>query len=278
MDSKEVHRPCRELTDTFSSFRTHYGLESLFCRPAKGNEKGSVEALVKEARRNAMVPDEDRGSYGLFNRKLRNWCMGKREKQREAWEQEHNALRALPERDFTYGILSTAKVSRYALVHVHNNRYSVPSRLVGELVLIRKNVFTVEVLHKDQLVCSHLRHYGRGGVYLDIMHYLDVLAYKKHAVTHAQVVRELPEAFQKAREAFKKGGGVDWYKEYAKVLLLLKEHSLESLQQAIEKKMDQLSYEAVLECLKAPLPQVNIRISSSGLDRFDHLWKKEQAL
>ncbi len=274
---KVLDGPSRELTDTFRSFRAHYRLETLFCRPAKGNEKGSVEALVKESRRNAMIPDEDRLSYPIFNQKLLHWCIGKREKQAQAWEEEKKALRSLPDRSFTQGILKSAKVNRYALVYVDHNRYSVPSHLVGELVLIRKNVFSLDVLYKDQCVCSHTRRYGRGGVTMDIRHYLDVLSIKKHAVTHAQVVRELPEPFQKARDIFKNRGGEDWYREYANLLLLLKGYSLESLQEAIETKIGQLSYESVLECLKAPLPQVQTHIPSAQLDRFDALWKKEHA-
>lgn len=273
---KILEGPHRELTDTFSSFRTHYQFDAIFCRPAKGNEKGSVEGLVKESRRNAMVPDEDRISHEVFNLKLFDWCVKKQEKQSSLWEEERKALRPLPERPFGYGVLVSAKVNRYALVHIHSNRYSVPSHLVGELVMIRKQVFTLDVLYKDQQVCSHIRRYGRGGVYLDIMHYLEVLTYKKHAVTHAQVVRELPEAFQKAREILKQRGGADWYKEYANILLLLKAHSLQQLQEAMEKKMDQLSYETVLDQLKSPLPKVQTRVPQSQLNLFDSLWKREQ--
>jgi len=37
----------RELTDTFERFVLHYGFQYEFCNPAKGNEKGHVESMVK---------------------------------------------------------------------------------------------------------------------------------------------------------------------------------------------------------------------------------------
>jgi transposase len=46
----------REETTRFIAFRSHYGFEAQFCRPAAGNEKGGVESEVGYFRRNHLVP------------------------------------------------------------------------------------------------------------------------------------------------------------------------------------------------------------------------------
>lgn len=45
----------RKRTKSFSELQRHYLFEDRFGRPAKGNDKGKVEGLVRYARRNFMV-------------------------------------------------------------------------------------------------------------------------------------------------------------------------------------------------------------------------------
>ncbi|MCW2279315.1 DDE-type integrase/transposase/recombinase [Heliophilum fasciatum] len=46
----------RQCTDAFLRFQIHYCFESVFCDPARGNEKGHVENKVGYVRRNWCVP------------------------------------------------------------------------------------------------------------------------------------------------------------------------------------------------------------------------------
>jgi len=46
----------REETERFVAFRSHWGFESEFCNPARGNEKGGVEGEGGQFRRNHLVP------------------------------------------------------------------------------------------------------------------------------------------------------------------------------------------------------------------------------
>ena len=48
----------------FSQLRAHYLVDSLFCHPAEGHEKGAVENLVGYVRRNALVPVPAFASWG----------------------------------------------------------------------------------------------------------------------------------------------------------------------------------------------------------------------
>jgi len=43
-------------TDRIIAFRSHWGYQSEYCNPAKGNEKGGVEGELGWYRRNCLVP------------------------------------------------------------------------------------------------------------------------------------------------------------------------------------------------------------------------------
>jgi hypothetical protein len=53
------------------------------------------------------------------------------------------------------------RVSPGSLIHVHRNTYSVPSRLIGEIVEARIKLGTVEVWYDDRKVEELLRLRGR---------------------------------------------------------------------------------------------------------------------
>ena len=46
----------REETDRMIAFRSHWGFQSEYCNPAKGNEKGGVEGELGWFRRNCLMP------------------------------------------------------------------------------------------------------------------------------------------------------------------------------------------------------------------------------
>ena len=58
----------REETERFIAFRSHWGFQSDFCNPGRGNEKGSVEGEGGYFRRNHLVPVPEAGSLEDLNR------------------------------------------------------------------------------------------------------------------------------------------------------------------------------------------------------------------
>ena len=124
-------------------------------------------------------------------------------------------------------------MNSYALVTVDRNKYSVPSRYTGQLLLAKAYVDRVDIIHLSQIVATHPRCYARGEVILEILHYLPVLEHKPHAVTHAKVVRQLPAVFGRLRERMV-GAHSRGYKDFLEVLLLLREYSVAELTTALE--------------------------------------------
>jgi hypothetical protein len=71
---------------------------------------------------------------------------------------------------------------------------------------------------------------------LDLTHYLPALASKPHAVRHAAVVDQLPPIYAAVRDRLTRAQP-DGYREFARILLLHQEFSLETLTTALEEAL-----------------------------------------
>lgn len=85
--AKILKGPNREEHVVFSSLRAHYLFDSEFCNPARGNEKGTVENLVKFVRLNVMVPVPHVSSLDELNESLLSWCEKQRQLRAKDWQQ-----------------------------------------------------------------------------------------------------------------------------------------------------------------------------------------------
>lgn len=225
--------PARQEHTTFSSLRAHYLFDSLFCRPARGNEKGAVENLVGYVRRNALVPVPELPSWEALNTHLLGWCARERERLGERWRPEQAALRPLPPRAFVPALSRLAVVNRLSLVTYDRSRYSVPCRYVGQT--LRLAVFTdqVEAWSGPERVAVHARAHERGASVLALEHYLPALERKPRAAGHAAVVGHLPPVYAAVRNTLCRVRP-DGYREFAAILLLHREFPAAAVTTALE--------------------------------------------
>lgn len=70
----------RRLTRGFCQLKCHYLFEHHFGRPARGNEKGVVEGLVKFTRLNFFVPVPPVRDWAELNARLREQCVADRDR------------------------------------------------------------------------------------------------------------------------------------------------------------------------------------------------------
>jgi len=270
---KVLNGPLRKEHETFMSLRTHYLFDSTFQGVGKPNEKGSIEGLVGYVRRNALVPKRDFGSFEELNDHLLAWCEREKKRHSALWEEEQRALRPLPEMRYCSATIVPVKVNTYGLVNCHRNRYSVPSEYVGRTLLAKIYVDRIEITDNEKTVATHQRSYKKNETHMKIEHFLPVLEIKAHAVANARVIRELPPVFQTMRNSLKKTGPL-WYREYVRILLLLKNHSLHELEGALL-QVDSYSFENVMELLKEELPDVRaIRLESHEINKYEALFER----
>ncbi|WP_231705721.1 IS21 family transposase [Effusibacillus lacus] len=231
--TKILTGPMRDEHELLSSLRAHYLFDSDFCRPGEPHEKGSVENGVGYVRRHACVPVPEVSDLEAFNTHLLAWCEKTRNKRWTLWEQERSALRALPIHAHRCATTHPVLVNKLCLVSFDYNRYSVPSAYVGKTLLLRAYAERIEILHREQVVAKHVRCHERKRTFLELEHYLPILAYKPHAATHAAVVRQLPEIYHRIRIRMV-NSRPDGYKDFVAILLLHQIFPAKDILEAIE--------------------------------------------
>jgi hypothetical protein len=135
------------------------------CWPASGNQKGSVESLVKFVKINFLA-----GRSFIDDADLQAQCVD--------WQERTNAVRPsqatdvtpvsrlaeevakgypLPKTAADYGFAEPGQVSSGALVAVLGNHYSVPIEHVGAQVTVRIHRQRIVIWHDAELLAEHAR-------------------------------------------------------------------------------------------------------------------------
>jgi transposase len=78
-------------------------------------------------------------------------------------EVDRPALKPLPQRPYEYAEWSLSRVHIDYHVEVDSHYYSVPYRLVGQQLEVRRTAGVVEIFHKGVRVASHVRSFRKGG-------------------------------------------------------------------------------------------------------------------
>jgi len=280
----------RDLQDRFVTLRSHYLFESIFCNPAAGWEKGDIENLVGTVRRNALTPVPKVETIDQLNAHLLAWCERQRNLHQQDWEVEKAALRPVPLAPFKPCISWVLSVNKLSLVTYDRNRYSVPTQYIGGN--LRVDVYTdkLEIWHLGQKVAEHVRLLGRNRNSLQLHHYLSALARKPFAVTHAAVVRDLPEPYQQARKLLCEGNSAG-YRELVQILLLHREFAADVLREAVaraltrrrlvadEIRQDILNSQAIASTYNTPIshPLTEVKVPVGSPVTYNVLLKKVSA-
>lgn len=179
-------------SDRFVALRSHYLYESFFCEPGQkgAHEKGGVEGEVGRFRRNHLVPVPEVESFEALNELLRGACESDLDRRitgralsiGEALAAERPSLRALPGERFDAGEQTSVRVDSKSMVTVRQNRYSVPSELLGRRVGARIGARRIEILCDGETVAIHERLRGRHQVRARLGHYAGILTRKPGAL------------------------------------------------------------------------------------------------
>src|ERR1700737_581875 len=189
-------------TDRIIAFRSHWGYQSEYCNPAKGNEKGGVEAELGWYRRNCLVPVPEAKDLAALNEQLWAVCVANRDRTisgksltiGEASQYERAFLSPLAEEGFPlHEVLYPLVVDGKGRVKVKANWYSAPlspglrvTAVVGPLV--------IEIKHDNKCAAQHPRCYGRGQQLLNLEHYLKVLEKKPGAMAGSTPLQQWRQA------------------------------------------------------------------------------------
>jgi transposase len=151
-------------TAQYVRFAAHYRFRPDFCEAKDPESKGAVEALVRVAKSDLVVPAEDfGGDLAAANTAAVAWCAEVNASLHTEIQavpasrlaEEARVLRPLPSLRpaMRHGV--TRKVDKLATIRIGSARYSVPHTLVGRHVEVAAVDDRIEVWHEEHLVASH---------------------------------------------------------------------------------------------------------------------------
>jgi Mu transposase, C-terminal domain len=177
-----------DFTVRYQALMAHYGMQATTSTAGEAHQNGDVEqahhrfkVAVDQALRVRGSRDfADRASYQRFLHELvrqRNLTRATR------FAVEQQALRPLPTAPLAPCRELRVSVSRFSTIHLLNNTYSVPSRLIGTTLTVRLRAETVEAYVGTQLVCTMPRLSGRQQHRIQYQHVIWSLVRKPGAFT-----------------------------------------------------------------------------------------------
>jgi transposase len=151
-------------TAGYVRFATHYGFRPDFCEAADPESKGAVEALVRYAKSDLVVPADDfAGDLAAANVAALAWCVEVNAAvhseiaavPQERLVVERDVLRTLPSLRPTMRLGVSRKVDKLSTVRIGSARYSVPHLLRGQHVDVTTVDDRIQVWHQGELVAEH---------------------------------------------------------------------------------------------------------------------------
>jgi transposase len=151
-------------TPALLQFAGEFGFHPQACDPGAGNQKGSVESLVKWVKGN-FLPGRDFADDADLAAQTGAWCDQVNARPSDATGEpplvrlatEAKSGGRLPPTAHDFGLLESGLVSREALVAVAGNRYSVPVAHVGLPATVRLHRDRVRIWRDATCLADHPR-------------------------------------------------------------------------------------------------------------------------
>jgi len=184
----------------------HYLFGAYPCAPRRGNEKGRVERRIKDLRHGFMAGrtfvdlDDLRAQFVRWRDDVayQRKCPADPDLTvAEAMSKERDSLLALPEHPLSCDDIRAVVARKQPYVIYDTNRYSVPHKLVGEMLTVLVSDLTVRVVHDDVEVARHARSWDRHQDIEQPEHLAALAEYKRKAAAlhgRSRLVAEVPAA------------------------------------------------------------------------------------
>jgi transposase len=237
--------------DVFLHFHSVYRFEALFANVHAGWEKGSVENLVGDARRNYLVPLPEGTDLEAINADLRANCLADQQRIMarrtdpiaSRLQLERTYLGPLPPYPPELSPMVEVLAHSTGRVRFQTNDYSVPIQYAYQRLTLKADPFRVRLFAGEELVADHPRSYEKRQVIEDWRHYVPLLLHKSFAVPWASALRhgDLPASFEAARlELVAQCSNGN--REFARLLELCLTHEVSAVEAALVQARAQESW------------------------------------
>jgi len=260
IDSNGYH----EFTQNYLTLLKHYDMIATANTAGCANQNGDVEqshfrfkTAVDQALRVRGSRDfTDRAAYEHFLTDLvrqRNLTRSQR------YAEERITLRPLPSRPLNFAREIIVRVSRFSLVRILHNYYSVPSRLIGIQLKVRIHAETLELFHSAAHILTLPRLIGRNQKRIDYRHLIWSLVRKPGAFAGYCYREELfpTTTFRCAYDCLLQRKPAQADREYLRVLHLAASTSESEVELALKLLLDEgilPEFEAVRELVSTNKP------------------------
>jgi len=197
-----------EFTKNYQALLAHYEMKPSANKAGCANQNGDVEqshfrfkTAVDQALR--VRGGRDFTSRAVYERFLDALVRSRNLTRGERFEIERGALKPLPAKPLMLVREITVRVSRFSVIRVQHNAYSVPSRLIGANLKVRIRAETLELYHGAAHVLSLPRLMGRDKRRIDYRHLIWSLVRKPGAFANYCYREELfpTTCFRRAYDA-----------------------------------------------------------------------------
>ena len=271
-----------------------FGFEPIACNPFRGNEKGRVERAIRYIR-TSFFEGRSITSIDSLNEELREWLEevslerpwpdDSQKTVKGQWQAEREALIPLS-RGYTIPRLRVeVKSGKTPFIRFDTNDYSIPSRLVRELLTVEADDHMVWVYHGLDLVAHHERSWSSKERILDYDHFEPKKVRYHH--TGFQNLGQYPqldafyskylerdESLIKAKQALADLEELYGSKLFVQALEICQQRETfrpESVASILLKLEKQVKPEATPRRLKLPDHLKEYQITSHSLDQYDGL-------
>jgi len=221
----------------------HYHFAPRPCRPARGNEKGRVERVIRYIR-DSFFAARPFTTLEDFNRQAlvwrdqiahqRPWPQDDSRKVDDVFREEQSRLLPLPVHTFESDRLVSIHSRKTIYVRFDLNDYSIPPTAVGRALNLVASPSSIRILNGTIEIARHRRCWDRHQVVEDPDHRQALLDEKRRAMGSSPSGRlrlAVPESETLLDEAFRRGEAIG--RSTTQLLQLLDDYGAEELRSAI---------------------------------------------
>lgn len=229
-----------EFTENYQTLLAHYDMEPRANKAGCANQNGDVEQSHHRFKRAVDQALRVRGHRDFANREAYTTFLTalviKRNRSRSTRiAVERPLLRELPSKPLDFHRELKLRVSRFSLINVLGNHYSVPSRLIGSVVKVHLRAERLDVYLGTTCVLTLPRLRGRNRQRIDYRHLVWSLLRKPGAFASYCYREELfpTTTFRRAYDVFQEQIPIKADREYIRLLHLAASQSEQEVESAL---------------------------------------------
>jgi hypothetical protein len=234
-----------QFTTRYQALMRHYGVTAEATNAYSGHENGDCEQShrrFKDAVAQALMLRNSRefASRADYEAFLSALVQRRNTGRSAAFTNECPALGGLPTRRLETEERKWVRVHRGCTVRVQNNLYSVPARLIGEMVEVRIGVEEIEVWYADTLIQRMPRLRGRHNHRIDYHHVISWLVRKPGAFARYAYQADMypTTTFRRAYDRMRAANPTAADRDYVQLLHLAAETGETAVEAALVQLLD----------------------------------------